>query len=33
MKYNDSILSKHQLQVKQRCINFILLLEQCKLYK
>ena len=30
---DDSILSQHQLQIKQRCIDFSLLLEQCKLYK
>ena len=30
---DDSILSNHQLQVKKRCIDFSLLLEQCKLYK
>lgn len=30
---DDSTLTRHQLQVKQRCIDFILLLEQCKLYK
>ncbi len=30
---DDSTLTKHHIQVKQRCIDFILLLEQCKLYK
>lgn len=30
---DDSTLSNHQLQIKKRCIDFILLLEQCRLYK
>ena len=30
---DDSILSNHQLQVKKRCIDFSLLLKQCKLYQ
>lgn len=30
---DNSILSKHQLQVKKRCIDFSLLLEQCTIYK
>ena len=30
---DNSTLTKHQLQIKQRCIDFILLLEQCRLYK
>lgn len=30
---DNSTLTKHQLQIKQRCIDFILLLEQCRLYQ
>ena len=30
---DDSTLTKHQLQIKHRCIDFFLLLEQCRLYK